>query len=336
MTTRILVVRPGAVGDTILALPALQHLVAGKAPATLDLVGYPSALRLVACAVPRLPVREVHAIDRARFAPLFSGALSEETATFLASYDLVVAWIHDRDDRLGRELGRLSVAQLRADPYPREGSGVHASRHLIDTLARLGIPGSEELAGPPRIEAPPEALAESDATLRELGLAGQSFVVIHPGSGSARKNWPAENFAGLVARAEAAGYRVLVVEGEADAQPVERLDRFAGRALVRVQQPHLATLAALLSRAAAFVGNDSGVTHLAAATGTPTLAIFGPTDPALWAPRGPRARVLGFDTMVERVWAEVERLLRGSGQRGGNPTKWRGGLPTQTGNKWKT
>ncbi len=314
---RILVIRPGAVGDTILALPALQALAAGNSRAGLELVGYPSVLRLVEHARPSLPIRRIHSIDRALFAPLFAGPMSDALEEFLGPYDLLIAWIHDRSGDLLDKVERLPIACLQADPYPPEGSGMHASQHMLGTLAPLGPLGPfrlDEPLGTPCLQAPHAAFFECEEILRRLGLEEWGFIAMHPGSGSARKNWPAEKFAALLRMAERAGRQVLVLEGESDGEAVRKLGQSAGGSLARVQEPSLLTLAAILSRACVFVGNDSGVSHLAAATGTPTLALFGPTDPAIWAPRGPLARVLGFETPVERVWVEIERLLASVGE----------------------
>jgi heptosyltransferase-2 len=312
MPARILVVRPGALGDTILALPALGALAAGFPGAELAIVGYPSVLRLVEHARPRLPLRRTHAIDRVLFAPLLAGPMSAELEVLLASYDLLVAWVYDHSENLLAKLERLPIAWLRADPYPPAGSGVHASHHLLRTLAPLwpaarlvrleGLPG-------PAIEAPADALLESEGLLRHLGLEPKRFIAIHPGSGSPRKNWPVEKFAELVRLAGRAGRRVLVIEGPSDEEVVGRVAQIAGGSMVHVREPSLLTLGAILSQAGAFVGNDSGVSHLAASTGTPTLTIFGPTDPVTWAPRAPGARVLRFETRVTEVWAELEPMV---------------------------
>ncbi|MGH9462935.1 MAG: glycosyltransferase family 9 protein [Vicinamibacteria bacterium] len=312
MPARILVVRPGALGDTILALPALGALAAGCPSAELEIVGYPSVLRLLEHTRPPLPVRRTHAIDRALFAPLLAGPMSGELEELLASCDLLIAWVHDHSDDLRAKLERLPIACLRADPYPPEGSGVHASHHLLRTLTPLW-PAAHfvrlESRPGPTIEAPPHALLESEGLLRHLGLEPKRFIAMHPGSGSARKNWPAEKFGELLRLAEGAGRRVLLIEGAADEEAVGRVARIAGGSVAHFREPSLLTLAAILSQACVFVGNDSGVSHLAAATGTPTLAIFGPTDAVIWAPRAPNARVLRFETPVTGVWAELEPFV---------------------------
>jgi ADP-heptose:LPS heptosyltransferase len=307
---RILVVRPGALGDAILALPALQALAAGHPRAELEIVGYPSVLRLLKHTRPPLPVRKTHAIDRALFAPLLSGRMSSELEELLASYDLLIGWVHDRSDDLRAKLERLPIATLRADPYPPEGSRVHASQYLLRTLTPLwpaASPVSWDGMSVPAIEAPPNVSLESEAFLRHLGLEPKRFIAIHPGSGSARKNWPAENFAELMRMAEGAGRRVLVIEGPSDEEAVRRVARMARGSMAHVREPDLLTLSAMLSQAGAFVGNDSGVAHLAAATGIPTLAIFGPTDPVIWAPY--HARVFSFGTPVEEIWSALAPWL---------------------------
>jgi ADP-heptose:LPS heptosyltransferase len=153
----------------------------------------------------------------------------------------------------------------------------------------FAAPAQELCGGPP---AEPTALCprpqdEAEA-LPLLGRLPERFLALHPGSGSPRKNWPAQRFAALAERL-AAGCPFLVVEGPADeraAAPLRRPPAVIARGL------SLRGLGALLSRAGLFVGNDSGVAHLAAAFGAPTLALFGPTSAAVWAPLGPRVRVL--------------------------------------------
>ncbi len=109
------------------------------------------------------------------------------------------------------------------------------------------------------------------------GVHHRDSVVIHPFSGSPRKNWPLDRYRQLAQR--------LPLRVEWTAGPDETLQnahRFAD----------LGQLAAWLLRAQIYIGNDSGITHLAAALGVQTLALFGPTDPAIWAPRGSHVRVL--------------------------------------------
>ncbi|HUS08591.1 MAG TPA: glycosyltransferase family 9 protein [Bryobacteraceae bacterium] len=103
------------------------------------------------------------------------------------------------------------------------------------------------------------------------------FVAVHPFSGSPGKNWPLENFRAL---ARSLPWPVCFTAGPDE--PLEGAVRFN----------NLYELACWLAEARLYIGNDSGITHLAAAVGTPVLAIFGPTDPLIWAPRGSNVQVL--------------------------------------------
>lgn len=108
------------------------------------------------------------------------------------------------------------------------------------------------------------------------------FVVIHPFSGSPRKNWPLENFR-VLAEELGKSSPVYWCRGAQD-PPLP----------TAVEIDDVYELACWLARARLYVGNDSGVTHLAAAVGTPVLALFGPSDPDVWAPRGPRVEIGRF------------------------------------------
>ena len=171
-------------------------------------------------------------------------------------------------DALRRRARRL-VAR---DPTPPAG-GPHASRWLAGALDLLGIPSRSE---PPPLGFTDAERVDAEALTRDLP---RGFLAIHPGSGSRRKNWPFDRFADT-ARRLSPGRPFLLVLGPAEADVVPPPGARVARGLP------LRTLGAALAWAGLFLGNDSGVTHLAAACGTRTVALFGPTDPAQWAPVG--------------------------------------------------
>ena len=121
-------------------------------------------------------------------------------------------------------------------------------------------------------------------------------VIIQPGSGSPKKNWPLARFEELAVRLAEQGYRVRWCLGPAEEEWLRRPDALPALSLEE--------LAGVLAGARLFVGNDSGISHLAAATGCPTVAIFGPTDPSVWKPAGPRAHVL-----TGAPWPDVSAVL---------------------------
>jgi len=300
----VLIIRPGALGDTILALPAIRALRRAAGPTgRVELVGYSQSARVVLA--PSL-AGAVYSIDRVVFAGLYSKPETPELENFLRGYGLIVAWSTDPNGHLRRLLERLRKVHILAHPFPDAGSGVHASDHLLHTLQPLRL--SLSAAHPQLPDMAPERDVAARKFLFDAGIGDTGFIAFHVGSGSARKNWSADKFAELAHLARTAGLECLFIEGEADREPMSRLRRILSWEPQVAKNLDITVLSSLLSRATAYVGNDSGITHLAAAAGTPTVALFGPTDPALWAPRGPWIRVLTHGAHAAHVWREIRSL----------------------------
>ena len=218
-------------------------------------------------------VDETLAWESADLAPVFSGGALPDR---LRNFDS--AFVYSRDDQLARAL-TAHVPQVRhRDPLPPAGSG-----HAATWLAGLIDAASAPL---PSLRPRPEDLEQARAWLGKLPVG---FLALHPGSGSPAKNWPPDRFARL-ARALSPDKPWLLVAGPADTEAAGALAAEPG-ALLAERVP-LRVLGALLSRAGLYIGNDSGISHLAAAYAAPTLALFGPTDPAVWRPLGPNVVAL--------------------------------------------
>ncbi len=168
----------------------------------------------------------------------------------------------------------------------------HSVQHSLAPLQAVGIttgdlstvvvPGSEQVA-------------RAEAILAELGLR-PGYWALHPGAGKRQNVWPGERFADLARRAAAAGHQVLLMHGPADAPYLAAVtscltaeDRDG---ILTAPACSVGTAAALLQRADRFLCNDTGVMHMAGALDVPTVALFGPTDPALWKPPSPLVRVV--------------------------------------------
>ena len=293
--------RAGALGDLLLLRPTIEALRQdGRTVALLAPSGPASAL------VGSGPgdVTEALPWEAAGFAGLLAdGGLDDaHAAARLRRYDIAVAYT--RNAALARNLGRLVTVVLQHDPEP-PSDGPHAAEWLASCLPAIGVPSLAIL--PPALVPSANDDGRADAIAAELP---PGFLAIHPGSGSPTKNWPAARFAALVSSRAATGW--LLVRGPADDAAAASLETLPGARAAR--DLPLRVLAALLARAGAYVGNDSGVTHLAAASGAPTIALFGPTDPRLWAPVGPNVQVVRGRTMsgiaVDEVAAAIARLRR--------------------------
>jgi len=275
----LVVLRPGALGDAVVTLPVLAALGTASPGAQRMVIGHP-LFRLAAEAG---LVEESVGSDDTRLVPLFGG---DGACPLVAGADLCISYGGSDDGVLAASLARSGVRRVVRWPA-RPPAGVHVVDHLLAALEPAGI---EAVTRTPRLAPQAPWLASADALLAGRGM-GDGFVAVHPGSGGRAKRWPAERFAELVRRlARPVVWLLGPAEGEADA---ERLRAIGERVGTVVASPDLATLAGILARCRLYVGNDSGVSHLAAAVGAPTVAVFGATDPRCWAPRGERVAVVG-------------------------------------------
>jgi len=249
---RRLLIRPGAIGDFIVSLPALQCLKADYLE-----VWTPSAVAPLVRFADR--VRSIASVG------LDLLGITEPPPTLipeLRSFDSIISWYGANRPGFRQLASSLDLPMVFLPALPHAGADRHAVDFYLEQVRGLGYPAPET--------AIPHIPCE---------VAAGNYAVIHPFSGSPRKNWPLENFRAL-ARGLERTMPVCWCRGPED-PPLEGAEQFGD----------LYQLACWLAAARLYVGNDSGVTHLAAAVGTPTLAIFGPTDPAVWAPRGPHVRV---------------------------------------------
>jgi ADP-heptose:LPS heptosyltransferase len=247
-------------------------------------------------------VASLIALDGAEMAPLLGGQPPSASLAAALRADAVLAFTESRD--LRARLRPFASRVLARRPRPKPGQ--HASLWLATPTRRLG--------GHPRSEPAPLVFSreEHQAAHAAAPALSRGFLAIHPGSGSPAKNWPADRLAALV-DALGGGRPWLLVVGPADEEVAAPLRRRTHAVFLR--EPPVRVLGALLGRAGLYVGNDSGVSHLAAAAGAPTLALFGPTDPAVWSPVGPRVETVrspnrsmdGLD--LASVRAAAARLL---------------------------
>ena len=248
---RRLVIRPGAIGDFIVSLPALEslrsdYLEVWVPQPNVPLVRFAHRVRSIAST----------GIDLLGIADPPAGLLDG-----LRRFDSIVSWYGANRPEF-RELTRTLDLPCRFfQALPSETATMHATDFYLDQVRDL----CQSTADPvPRIP---------------CAVKRENFAAIHPFSGNPRKNWPLDKFRQVARGLE----RTMPVRWCAGPDDPPLADA------VRVD--NLYELACWLAGARLYIGNDSGITHLAAAVGTPVLALFGPTDPGIWAPRGPNVRV---------------------------------------------
>jgi ADP-heptose:LPS heptosyltransferase len=290
----------------------------------LELLGYP---RVTPLALAGGLVDQVQSIEARSLASFFAkgGELPESLADYFASFALIISYLYDPDLIFQENVARCSSAQFISGPHrPDENAPVHAAESFLKPLERLAIYDADP---EPKLNlALYEAQARDTNCISEpvrplsspvtLSRSLRSVLALHPGSGSEKKNWPESKWHELVTRLVAeTSWSLLLVGGEAEQ---ERLNRLAAvmpsdRTQIAQNLP-LVELGRLLSRCAAYVGHDSGISHLAAALGLPGLVLWGETQERVWRPRSGRMALLrssrGLANLaVPEVFARLKALL---------------------------
>lgn len=312
----ILFIRGGALGDFIVTLPAMRLVRERWPDAHIEILGNP---RLSEIALQRYYLNGVRSVNHGPLSAFFTprAVLDPEWMDYIGDFDLVLSYFYDPDGLFLTNLKRCNPLEiLTHSPRVPENFGRPAARYFAGILEPLGLALANDASG--ELFPSPEDTHAARAFLTGL-KSGTRVVAIHPGSGSETKNWPVESWAELGRRLVQAvpDVTLLLVEGEADAAPAQILvEAWKGLPLLRARWLPLPILAALLRETVLFLGHDSGITHLAAASrrDLPVVALFGPTDPAVWAPPREGVRVLQGnpqlkDLPVDEVLQTALKLL---------------------------
>lgn len=248
---RRLIIRPGAIGDCILSFPALEFLKAEYtevwAPSpVIPLIQFAAAADAISSTgIDLLGVGDLQAPD--------------ELLVRLRSFDSIVSWYGSNRAEFRAALEAINPRCEFHEALPRD-CGLHAT----DFYAQ-------------QVGAPPGLIPH----IRVHAARKREAIVVHPFSGSKRKNWALTKYQEL---ARLIGHVDWLAGPEEDLAGASRFD-------------NLAELAQFIAGARLYIGNDSGITHLAAATGVRTLAIFGPASPRIWMPRGENVDVIAMDDL---------------------------------------
>jgi len=291
MQEKLLIIHQGAIGDIVSIFPAIIRLKEKfrriDAICKKSIGELASSLQLT---------DKYYPVEAAFFSSVFSGKADPRTVDIFRSYEEIVLFSYSQE--LENIIGRMVNRKIfRIDPRPDSSLEIHILNHVLDRLAENGL---IRYAGrdADRYAKWPET--DYFTRLRKQKVAN-SFdngkkILIHPGAGSIRKNWPVSNFMETFKGLRIAGMNPEIILGPSETDFYES----AARCLPAGSKIHMLTdlsdLMTILTESGGFIGNDSGISHLAAFTGMPTVVIFGPSSPKRWKPFGRSVEVLRPET----------------------------------------
>jgi len=297
---RALIIQPGAIGDCILTLPLAAFVKNTLGLGGIDILGH---TEYVGFLPGRSCIDGVRSIDALELNRLFTetGAFEltdrDSLIDAFSDYSWIITFMGGPESNFEQNLIYTANCSHSAEVItlsmkPHQDCPEHVSAFSIrQFIERDGLPGqSRETRTDARlIKANPADLTAGRKLLLERGLnSRRKLVVIHPGSGGKEKCWYVGNFLAVAAGLASKGFEVVFLLGPAEAE------RFSEATTDRINSVapcltglSLTDIVGLLSCAEAFVGNDSGITHLAGVLGVRTAVVFGPTYPAVYKPMGP-------------------------------------------------
>ena len=329
----ILIVRPGAIGDTLLTFPVLKALREHYPNPHITFVSNANVLPL---AVAFGLAEAVSDYGHVQWGELFSttGIQTPAVREQLQDIDLAICWLRDTDGLVEGNLRTAGIGRVIVAPgRPAEGMHMHVVEYLAQTIGvSVGVKRGKEWDGSygrdssrpsgrcPDIPGRDESRPYEGFSPGRMESLRNAPIAIHPGSGGAQKCWPTQRFATVIEwlwslnGLRGDSHSVLLLAGSADQERLHDILDSIGHPpkpdmlKVLVHAP-LLEVAQQLQQCRCYLGNDSGITHLAAMLGVPTVALFGPSDPATWHPVGPSVRViraqvlehLGSDVVIEAL-----------------------------------
>lgn len=275
----ILIIHHGALGDVVSTFPALLRLK--KLYGSMAIICQGSIGQLA---------RELDIVDEwfpleaAAFATLYSSAVDPTVKNILCSYGKII--LCSRSRSLEKTLYSISGNEVyRIRPRPDLGQKIHVIQHIMSKLVESGI--LEESDKNARMILPLSIYSD-----RRIPQYDPLKIFIHPGSGSRKKCWPISSFVKVALSIDANGKQPEFILGPAEYDLYDILMQPKGLHAKVHKIDKLTELAGRLKTGGGFIGNDSGVSHLAAFIGLPTVAVFGPSDPVTWKPMGRAVKIV--------------------------------------------
>lgn len=294
---RVLIVRPSALGDTLMLTPAL-HQIADKVEITL--LGRRPGIDFL-----NPFLRHCLDYEKGGWHTLFLENPNCKDLP-LPEVDRVISFLSDPGNKgtKGLKVCLKNIPIFSFPPFPPKKEKIHVALYLASCLEKSGLPVNPE-------EAIEEAMRRPLFGKNELSRSG-SIVVLHPGSGSKKKNYPPEFWLDLI-RGKALGlfHKRILLLGPAEEEWYQILAKgLSGVEIEIVHSPDKDRLLSLLKNASLYIGHDSGITHLTAMLGTQTIGLFKDSDPLQWAPLGPDVTVISDVKSPKIIYKKIKEKLQ--------------------------
>ena len=272
----LLIIHQGALGDVVLTFPAIIGL--RKKFSRIDVLSQRQPGKLAA----HLGlVEKWYPLEAACFATLFSDQIDGKIKDLICRYTTILVFSFSCD--LKKSISQITDSQcFQIPPRPPAQDKIHVAEFLFKNLIDCGLLETADS----NYEIFTLQRKQNQRTGRPIDA---SKIIIHPGSGSIRKRWPLAQFLKLADVLKKRGLRPQFICGPAESDLMDKLQN-QNRNVRNLSE--LTELVDLLQSAGGYVGNDSGVSHLAAFLGLPTAVIFGPADPVRWKPLGPSVQIV--------------------------------------------
>ncbi len=201
-----------------------------------------------------------------------------------------LTWLSGAPVRLGYNREQRLRGKLYTQVLPSAYGTMHMVEYHQQALVGLGI---HESVGEPEMFIQSEASQPGEDALGVISTNVQPIVLLHPAARYGNKTWPLERFAEVADWLSEQGIRVVLIGGQQDMLLGQQiLNRTTHKPENLMGKTSLSQLVAIMKQSQLLIGNDGGPMHMAAAVGCPVVGLFGPTDPAVWGPRGTKVRVI--------------------------------------------
>jgi heptosyltransferase III len=303
-TRRFLIIRPGALGDTLVIFPILQHLRTLSSQTHITVIGNAAVFPLMQAFQLADDVENYEDLLWSRLFMLPTNRQQARLYSRLRDIDQAICWLSDTDGLVKQNLQAAGIPNISIAP-----GRPTVPLPIITYLAQSIGEAPETISW----RTPAEYRWRSRQAEEEQPRA----IAIHPGSGGQQKCWPIAHFATIITELWQHNIPVLLLAGPADHERISALRKLLpapepATLLHLIQDAPLLTVTQELRHCQSYLGNDTGISHLAALIGVPTVVLFGPSDPAIWKPLGPIVIVLKASNLSEltpqAVYAQLAAL----------------------------